>query len=649
MRVHGSTGAPPARPAGVDERHPVRADWIAYGLLALGLLVFFAELYPRRHWYFGVGPDGPVYLWWTRLAGADGLSAVGVRPGVPALAMVLRGSTRSSVVEALASTAVAGAVAVGLAAAALVGLGTASNVDRRDRRLRVFAAGALAGTFAVHLADGYLANLIQAALFLGAAAALCVGTRAGANAAAALLAASALSHPQFFALSAAILALTALLTLVRRRPERRWQETEGARILAATAAGAAIAGAGFASMLWGPRPLHVDTSEDAFLRRAGLGDVLRRQYRSRFTRHVARYVFPAQIPAAIVGIFDRAGSLSRFLGTWVAVFVIGVLGAVATSIIPAVRLVAFAYVLPILAGIGLIRFFRWGARRRRILAALAAIGLGVGIVSGAEITWNNTQPYISQKLLSRAAAAGRVAERAVPPGTPLVFVVDSPQRNEAFLGTRTMNVIRGGVPADRIRDVYGYVGSPDYYLHGLPTPGRDPTHRRMSRLYLRDVERAGGHPIAFVLAPANRLFWDVAKLDGDVVSPGVVVLRPHPPLGPSPAVTTPPPDAAASSGWRIALFSAAAVLLLFGIGFGWARAVVPGPAALGLAPALGACAAILAAVVLDRIGVPLESWGAPLASALAGAGGYMVMVLRRGKLREQPGPAVGEAHAELVK
>src|SRR5205823_14692917 len=61
-----------------------------------------------------------------------------------------------------------------------------------ERRMRMIAAGVLAGTFAVHLADGYFANLIQAMLFLAAAVALATGSMAGAAGAAALLAASAL-------------------------------------------------------------------------------------------------------------------------------------------------------------------------------------------------------------------------------------------------------------------------------------------------------------------------------------------------------------------------------------------------------------------------------------------------------------------------
>ncbi|MFM8945008.1 MAG: TldD/PmbA family protein, partial [Actinomycetota bacterium] len=47
-------------------------------------------------WHTPVGPDAPVYLWWARIAGVEGLSAVGERVGEPALALALerRATTR---------------------------------------------------------------------------------------------------------------------------------------------------------------------------------------------------------------------------------------------------------------------------------------------------------------------------------------------------------------------------------------------------------------------------------------------------------------------------------------------------------------------------------------------------------------------------
>src|ERR687888_790554 len=95
-------------------------DVLIFAGIGAALLVYFAGIYPLRGYYFPVGPDVPVYLWWTKLAAHDGLSAVGVRPGVPTLSLVLQGSLGLSPPQALAGVGTSAATSVGLAAAALV-------------------------------------------------------------------------------------------------------------------------------------------------------------------------------------------------------------------------------------------------------------------------------------------------------------------------------------------------------------------------------------------------------------------------------------------------------------------------------------------------------------------------------------------------
>src|SRR5438067_6427960 len=154
-----------------DARRAIRSrdaaiEWAVIALVAIGLLAFFAAIYPVRGYYFPVGPDAPVYLWWTRLAAHDGLSALGARPGVSTASLVVAGTLHLSSVEALAGLGVAGAICIGLAAVVLVDLGAGGEPSVAERRLRSLVVGAVAGTFAVHLAEGYFANLLQAALFL---------------------------------------------------------------------------------------------------------------------------------------------------------------------------------------------------------------------------------------------------------------------------------------------------------------------------------------------------------------------------------------------------------------------------------------------------------------------------------------------------
>ena len=63
---------------------PSRGDlaWLA-GVTAL-LFVSLLWLFVAHGLRFPVGPDAPVYIWWMRAAGHDGLSLIGHRPGTPA-------------------------------------------------------------------------------------------------------------------------------------------------------------------------------------------------------------------------------------------------------------------------------------------------------------------------------------------------------------------------------------------------------------------------------------------------------------------------------------------------------------------------------------------------------------------------------------
>ena len=109
-------------------------------------------------------------------------------------------------------------------------------------------------------------------------------------------------HPLFWLVGAAILALTALMALLRGRgrggPREAGEEgrAEARRIAAGLGGGAIVAGAGLLALLPGPSPLAVDTSKDAFLRRAGLGGALRADYLDRFARHWARFALPLSVP-----------------------------------------------------------------------------------------------------------------------------------------------------------------------------------------------------------------------------------------------------------------------------------------------------------------------------------------------------------------
>lgn len=562
-----------------------------------------------------------MYLWWTRLAGTDGLSAVGRRPGVPAIALVLTGTLHLPLVAVTAALESALAVAIGLASAALARAAHGS-------RAAWLLAGALSGTFAVHLAAGYLSNLAFVPMFLAAAVLLCRTDRRATVFAALLLAAGGLAHPLFLLLGGAILLLTASLTWRRER-------SEAIRVGAAVAAGGLVAGAGLLALLVGPAPLAVDTSRDAFLRRAGLGDVLASAYRYRFVHRWTRYVEWASIPLAVVGLRPAIGFAGRVLRAWGITLVAGVAFGLATGLQPADRFITFGFAVPILAGFGLVHVWGWLLARRGRSAALAATGaLTVAMLLGSLIAWGREDPFLSPLEVGRATAANRLVAGAEP-GTALIFRVDDEDATASFLATRAGNVIRATVPPDRIRDVVVRVPAPS---------GPSSAERRaLAELTARDaraaIAAAGGRALGVILAPFDRVDRPAANcLHCPWRSTGAgVFVSPGAPL-PAPAVDPLEP----SSPGGIVLATIAALALLCLAGYGWARASSLDPwTAAALGPAFGTAAVILLGIALERVGLPLTGAAGPtLVSALGGGGGYVAWLLAERRSRSRSSPQV---------
>ncbi len=583
-----------------------------------------------RGFRFPVGPDAPVYLWWMRLAAHDGLSAVRGRPGIPALALELSGTLRLSPAATLAALECVLATCIGLGAAALVRARSGAG------RGAWILAGALAGTFAVHLAAGYLANLAFGALFLAAAAALALGTSGAAIGAAALLGAAGLADPLFFVLGLVILGLAAAQAFWDERGSERPPASEARRIVAVAAGAGALLGAGLLALQAGPGPLAVDTSKDAFLRRAGLTAELRSAYFDRFLRHWTRYVQWASIPLAAAGLGPAKGFAGRFLRAWGAVLVVGVIAALVTGLAPADRFEAFGYVIPILAALGLVRLWRAIAHRQRGLAALVSGALLVAMLLGAAITWRRQAPYMSALEVARATDAGRFAA-ATAPHTPLVFLAESGNDTISFWATRAGNVIRAALPPDRIRDVLVSIAP----LRASSPPGQ--TERAAwRRLFAADLHaakhRSGRRPLTFVLAPFARPDFPTPHPSGlvrtTVVARGVAILDRRSPR----PVASPVDPLRPSSAGAIVVAALVTFALLTAVGYGWSRAAAGGGfAALALAPAFGAAGLILGGIALERLGVSLAAAAGPTAiSALVGGGGYLSMLLLQRRAGPEP-------------
>ena len=583
--------------------------------LAVVLLAWFLWPFAARGASFPIGPDAPVYLWWSRLAGLDGLSAIGGRPGAPALSLVVEGTLGLSVVQATAALEVALGVAVGLSSAALV---------RRSTGAMGWAlAGLLAGTFAVHLAAGYIATLITAAAFLAAGALLDDRRLRAAALAACVLAGGGLAHPQFLLVCVAILLVAAATAW---RSDRR----EASR-LAGTAVGCGVVvGVGLLAIRAGAPPPEVDTSKDAFLRRAGLASELRSAYLDRFVHRWTRYVQWVSVPLAIAGFRAPGGNAGRILRSWFALTFVGVAFALVTGWLPADRFVTFGFAIPILAALGLV----WLWRRlmpRRTLAALATAALTLAMLAGSAIAWNRQEPFLSDDEV-RAVTIANDAVSRLHPGTPIAFWVNEPDDTVSFLATRAGNVIRAAVAPDRIRDVVVVV--PPLAGSGRTNGERDALER-LTAGDLRDaVAQSGRSAAMFVLRPFDDLD---APSGATVVDPSEPArgLNRIEPIGPS-------------SAFAIAWASTTTLALLWTVGYGWARVGIEDAlTASAAAPAVGAAMLIVVAVALDAFGVQLgTAAGALAASALAGGGGYLVRFVLERRAGSGAAPQVQKQPAE---
>jgi hypothetical protein len=564
---------------------------------------------------FPIGPDAPVYLWWSRLAGLDGLSVIAGRSGSPALSLALQGTLGLTVVQATAGLEVALGVAVGLSSAALV--------RRSTGAMGWTLAGLLAGTFAVHLAAGYIANLITVAAFLAAGALLDDRRVRAAALAACVLAGGGLAHPQFLLVCVAILLVAAATAW---RSDRR----EAARLAGAAVGGGAVVGIGLLAIRPGAPPLEVDTSKDAFLRRAGLIPELRSAYADRFVHRWMRYVQWVSVPLAIAGFTAPGGNAGRILRSWFALTFVGAAFALVTGWLPADRFVTFGFAIPILAAFGLV----WLWRRlmpRRTLAALATAALTLAMLAGSAIAWNRQEPFLSEDEV-RAVTIANDAVSHLQPGTPIAFWVNEPDDTVSFLATRAGNVIRAGVAPDRIRDVVVVVPP---LAGSRQTNGERGALERLTARDLRDAEaRSGRSAAVFVLRPFDDLD---APSGATVVDPSGSAMGPNPiePIGPS-------------SAFAIAWASIATLALLWTVGYGWARVGI-GDAltASAAAAAVGAAMLIVVAVALDAFGVRLgTAAGALAASVLTGGGGYLVRFVLERRAGSGSAPQVQEQPAE---
>jgi hypothetical protein len=618
------------------DAHGVRA-WLAAVLFTAWLAAVVLALYlshPIASGYrFPVGPDGPVYTWLARYAAVAGFGDTpGAGPGVSALALTLGSILRTEPVETVTVLGPVLAAVCGLAGAAA--LETSLGPDAR----MAAAAVVLTGAFAAYLAGGWLANVAMVAVFLAALGALALVRRSWRAVAMAggLLGAAGLTHRLFFLVGLVILAGAAAAHVGEARADLRAgrpvRDAALVRMLVAgVGAGAAVLLA-FAS-LGGPM-IPGDTSQDGFFRRVGLRGLLVERYRERFWGDLGRasVAVVAGLGLGAAAVWDRSarwGSGARFAGavgtTWAAITLGGIAVFAVTGWAPPNRLLQFAFFLPLAAAVGVAVLATRGAAR-------AVIGMVAAIVftAVAMVGWLRQSPAFRADELVAVGKAARIV-RALPVGTPLLFVVDTRQPAAAYHVTRAGNVIRMALPAERIPDVRLVVGRAEDVLAGRPTLTGDAEHDALSAVYLRDARPVLRRATVLELRAFDEIDYARARDIGAEVAPGVVVLTAAPPVSGTEALA---PSGLGPAG--LVTLSVAALLALGLVGGGWARWGLPGAgrrAVAAAAPSVGIGVSALGAFAADRVGLLPGGFGSMLVVLGIAAGGYLAAGRARGRGR----------------
>ena len=350
-----------------------------------------------RHDGAPIGADTPVYVWWARLVGSAGASAVAMRPGVP--------DVSETIARAVGLSELATVAGLGCALVAMVGLAGAAALRSAGRTGATPLLGlVLTGLFGTYLAAGHLSNAAFAVLFLVSIAFLVDGRPASVTAAALALGAAGIAHPDFLWLSLAILLGAAALALIaRRRPEALMTAVVGV-------AGAGVTGVGLLAASAGGVAFDVPTSLDVFLLQTRQLGRLHELFLERFPK-VAGYALWAWLPLAALAYRRLGGHLGRLLVAWSAVTVAGVVAGLVWQPFPPHRIVAFAFCLPLLSAIGLAEIRakvpRWATPISVVVVAM--------IAAGAVWLWVQApRPYTDPSAAPLAAVAPAIGSTAGP-------------------------------------------------------------------------------------------------------------------------------------------------------------------------------------------------------------------------------------------
>jgi hypothetical protein len=633
------------------------------GGAALLVLAFYVLVYPFHGYHVALGSDTPVYIWWTRYAGASGLGDFGTGPrsGLIAAFSTLSTVTGVPVADLAAVLGPVLAVALGLAAGALVSAAFGQAPGRTALTVM------LTGTFLSLLVPGWFSTLGFGALFVAGCAVLAAGLDGPGwrpiAAAAVLFGMAGLFHSLFLVVAAVVLAggLAALIPSSRRALAggAGWWEVPGVRALAACGGGVAVAaiglgaGGGLVGDLAGEDPGSV-TARDTVLRRAGLTALLEDSYRRKL-RHdfpwyrgvmvtaLAFLPFGRPGPRGLVpGIHRRWAGLSPgpaffwgVAGAWVGMTAAGIAGLMLGVGTPGQRLAAFCVALPMLGAVAV--WALWSDPHRLVRAAAwVAVALFVVV---AWMAWNGEPPLISRPAATQVRTAAAALARQ-PAETPMILVADDRSDLAGLFFVRNLNYLRAAVPGGRVPEVTAFVGTPQDLLAGRPGLTGDPEHDAMSRAFWDEVRPLLEQmPLAVSIRAFDRAgFAEASGLPGSMpLGPGVVALpgfSGHPCVGPCPGNegSLSEPATLTFSPWLPVWAGPLVVVLLALLGTGWVRAAVPWAdpgTSLALAPAFGLAGLALAGVIVDALGLRLGDVGGWVTATFVLVAGVAAALLSR--------------------
>jgi hypothetical protein len=539
---------------------------------------------------FGIGSLTP--------ESSNSIKPLGDRPGYPVVLSLLRSATGLSSLELAWLTPALMASALGLAAGSLAADGAA---ERRRRSGGVGVAVA-ASAFVAWTAVGYATNLALDVVAVAAAviALEVVRGRRGVLGGALLLAGGALLHWMFAALFVGLLALFAVVQLVRSDEPGVAGSRRSAAWRLATMLVLGVALAAVCLLLLAPE----SPGRLPGVRPGMPGPTARIDLR------LPAMALPVTLPLAAGGIAvlvlserNTRRSAAVLLGIWSSLPVVALAGWYVLDLpLTPYRWAGFALAIPASIVLGAFaagdRLELAGKRRLGTVAVSLGLVAAVGLAGAGASVWWSREPSLTT---TEFAELGTLASylRPLPPRTRIVILLDR-------VRIPPINRARAGLPAGRVPYVTMATArvhpkAPDFGL-GPDILDGEPTVVVALDSYLKD------------------------RLDtGRLVGPGVHLL-----VGPDPREVRPGSLPRAPSGLVLVLALVGSLGVLLVVGSGWAAlSDLPVLGVVGVAPAFGLATLSVAGLVTSRMGIPLHGLGGiGVIVGVALAGWTAAMLLR---------------------